>query len=107
FVSIRRRSVPGRRRTQETKIMSIKTILLAAATAATLAIPAAAMAQDFHHADGRYEARRGHDDRGYRGYSYGYAPAYSYGYGYSYPAYRYDASRHAAPAFRRHDDRRG
>ncbi len=88
--------------------MSVKTILLAAATAASLAIPAAAMAQDFHHADGRYEARRWHDDRGYRGssYGYGYAPAYSYGYGYSYPAYGYDAYRYAAPVFRDREDRR-
>ena len=82
--------------------MSMKTMLLAAATAASLAIPAAAMAQDFHHADGRYEARRWHDDRGYRGYIA--APVYDYGYGYSYPAYGYDAYRYAAPVFR--DDHR-
>jgi hypothetical protein len=82
--------------------MSMKAILLAAATAASLAIPAAAMAQDFHHADGRYEARRWHDERGY-----GYAPAYSYGYDDGYPAYGYDAYRYAAPVFRGHDDRRG
>lgn len=81
--------------------MSMKTILLAAATAATLAIPAAAMAQDYRHSDGRYEARRWHDDRGYA-----YAPAYSYDYGYSYPAYGYDAYRYAAPVFRDHEDRR-
>ncbi|HEX3363612.1 hypothetical protein [Phenylobacterium sp.] len=85
--------------------MSMKTILLAAATAATLAIPAAAMAQDYHHADGRYEARRGHDDRGYRGYNYA-APIYNYGYGYSYPAYGYDAYSYAAPVYRDRDDRR-
>jgi len=82
--------------------MSMKAILLAAATAASLAIPAAAMAQDFHHADGRYEARRGHNDRGY-----GYAPVYGYGYDYGYPAYGYDAYRYAAPVFRDRDDRRG
>jgi hypothetical protein len=85
--------------------MSMKTILLAAATAATLAIPAAAMAQDYHHADGRYEARRSYDDRGYRGYGYA-PPAYSYGYGYSYPAYGYDAYSYAVPAYRDRDDRR-
>ena len=85
--------------------MSMKTILLAAATAATLAIPAAAMAQDYRHSDGRYEARRWHDDRGYRGYAY--APAYSYDYGYNYPAYgyAYDAYRYSAQVFRG-DDRR-
>jgi hypothetical protein len=86
--------------------MSMKAMLLAAATAASLAIPAAAMAQDYHHADGRYEARRGYDDRGYRSYGYRYAPAYGYGYDYSYPAYGYDAYRYAAPVFRDRDDHR-
>jgi hypothetical protein len=77
--------------------MSIKTILLAAATAATLAVPAAAMAQDWGHNRGheaRFEGRR-YDDRGYRSYGYAYAPAY----GYDDYAYRY-----VAPVFR--DDRR-
>ncbi|THD67130.1 hypothetical protein [Phenylobacterium sp.] len=87
--------------------MSMKAMLLAAATAASLAIPAAAMAQDYHHADGRYEARRGRDDRDDRNYrGYGYAPEYGYGYDDSYPAYGYDAYRYAAPVFRDRDDRR-
>jgi len=82
--------------------MSMKAILLAAATAATLAIPAAAMAQDHHRYDGRYESRRWRDDRGYRDYGYGY----SYGYSYGYPAYGYDSYRYSVPVFRDRDDRR-
>jgi len=85
--------------------MSMKAMLLAAATAATLLVPAVAGAQDYgRHRDAavRYDARRWHgDDRGYR--SYGYAPVYDYGYG--YPAYGYDAYRYAAPAWRGRDDR--
>lgn len=92
--------------------MSMKAMLLAAATAATLALPAAAMAQDYHRDGGRYEARGRHDDdRGYRGYGaapvygYAYTPTYAPAYVYGYPAYGYD--RYAAPVFRDRDDRRG
>jgi hypothetical protein len=65
--------------------MSMKAMLLAAATAATLLAPAIASAQDYgryrddyRRDDRRIEARRWHDgDR--RAYAYGYA----------YPTYRY------------------
>ena len=78
--------------------MSMKTILLAAATAATLAVPAAAMAQDWGR-HGGYEARddrrvegRRFDDRRwvgeYRRPAYDYGYAYGAGYGYGYDAYR-------------------
>jgi opacity protein-like surface antigen len=89
--------------------MSMKAMLLAAATAATLLAPAAAMAQDYGHqwrSEGRDAVRaeswRGHDrDRGYdRGYRY--RPAYGYGY----RAYGYDSDyRYAAPASRYRDER--
>lgn len=77
--------------------MSMKAMLLAAATAATLLAPAVASAQDYGHSrsfdrgdDRRIEARRGYDsDR----------RAYSYGYG-------YDAYRYARPDWREHDWRR-
>ncbi|HZZ32766.1 MAG TPA: hypothetical protein VFE10_12335 [Phenylobacterium sp.] len=85
--------------------MSMRTMLLAVATAATLLVPAVAGAQDYsRHRDAapRYDARRWHDeDRGYR--AYGYAPVYDYGY--SYPAYGYDAYQYAAPAGRDRGDR--
>jgi hypothetical protein len=74
--------------------MSMKTILLAAATAATLAVPAAAMAQDWgRHA--AYEARdaqnfegRRFEERRWVGEYRRPAPVYDYGYGYGYDAYR-------------------
>jgi hypothetical protein len=73
--------------------MSMKAMLVAAATAATLMVPAAAMAQDWSHSrdydrrdDRRIETRRWHD---------GDRRAYSYGYGHVYDrdAYRYARER--------------
>ncbi|HXA41241.1 MAG TPA: hypothetical protein VNW53_19725 [Phenylobacterium sp.] len=91
--------------------MSMKAILLAAATAATLLAPAAAMAQDYgrHREDaGRYDTHRWRaEDRGYR--NYGYEPSYSYGYGYRAPVYGYRAYRERDDrGYRSHDryDRR-
>jgi hypothetical protein len=81
--------------------MSIKTTLLAVATAAVLAAPAAALAHDYGHypndgyAASRGDARRFHDQRDARadGYGYGYRGSYSpraYGGGYVYaPQPRY------------------
>jgi hypothetical protein len=73
--------------------MSMKAMLLAAATAATLLAPAVASAQDYgrhrddyRRDDRRIETRRWHD---------GDRRAYTYGYGYNY--------RYARPAWRGHD----
>jgi hypothetical protein len=114
---MRRRPAPERAALRR-QIMSMKAMLLAAATAATLLAPAAAMAQDYGHdryhdgRDGRQmESRWSRDDhRDRRSYGYAYNgayPAYDYGYTSSYPAYGYgDAYRYARPAWRDRDHRR-
>ena len=91
--------------------MSTKTILLAAATAASLLVPAAAMAQDWSHHRG-YEARddRRVEDRRVAGDYRRDVPAYGYGYGYSDYGYGYDAYpaygyRDVRPIWRDHDGR--
>ncbi|MFI4965913.1 MAG: hypothetical protein ACHP9T_11165 [Caulobacterales bacterium] len=99
--------------------MSMKAILLAAATAATLLAPAVASAQDWGHnrndegrGGQRYESRREHTggwarERTY-GYGYGYGQGYAQAYRQSYPAYSYgNAYRYAyaAPAYRDREDR--
>jgi hypothetical protein len=98
--------------------MSMKAMLLAAATAASLLAPAAAMAQDYGHGrdhqgrDGRQVesrwSRDDHRDRGSYGYAYNNAyPAYDYGGAYGYTAYGYDnAYSYATPALRDRDQRR-
>ncbi|THD58846.1 hypothetical protein [Phenylobacterium sp.] len=73
--------------------MPMKTMLLAAATAASLLVPAAAMAQDWGRHGGGYEARsdRRFEDRRFAGDVRREVPAYGYGYGYSDYGYGYDA----------------
>jgi len=74
--------------------MSMKAMLLAAATAATLLAPAVASAQDYgrHRDDYRRDDRRVETVRRYDGDR----RAYSYGHG-------YDAYRYAPPIRRDHD----
>jgi hypothetical protein len=82
--------------------MSIRMKLLAVATVAVLAAPAAALAQDYGHyrghdgyAQSRGDAWRSHGHRDVRAYGYGYRGAYparayggGYAYGYAPPRYR-------------------
>jgi hypothetical protein len=78
--------------------MSMKAMLLAAATAVTLLVPAAAMAQDW----GQQRAYEARDDRRmefqrWPGENGRGSPAYGYGAGFdryeAYPAYRHDEAR--------------